>query len=372
VGEQTVHQVLFRIPVKIGDWLPNGIPIYGYGTMLFVALVVASWLAGRRAEREGIGKQAIQDLGVWLVVGGIIGARLAFIFVEGGAPLREIFRIWDGGLVFYGCIIGGLAAYLLGYRFIAVKHGVTTAQLADVISPAFALAICLGRIGCLLNGCCYGYVGSGECTDSLLAHFPLSSPPRFILTHEGYQTAAGFTMNTQAPDDRTVDRVEPESAAQEAGLRTGDIITKTDGHPITDLGYLDDYLSGREWPRGKNDLGLTVRRGDKEIALPTFRPKTLGLYPTQVYESIAMGLTFLLLTAYYPFRRRPGEVMAVFMFCYGLQRFFNEMLRDDPRPIGFERYVSILLVTAAVALWLWLRLGIAKKTPEPVLAGTPR
>jgi prolipoprotein diacylglyceryltransferase len=70
-----------------------------------------------------------------------------------------------------------------------------------------------------------------------------------------------------------------------------------------------------------------------------------------------MFLLFLVLTAYYPLHTRDGQVMAVLMVCYGAHRFFNEMLRDDPRPVGFERYSSVLLVGAGLALlaWTWLR-----------------
>jgi prolipoprotein diacylglyceryltransferase len=68
-----------------------------------------------------------------------------------------------------------------------------------------------------------------------------------------------------------------------------------------------------------------------------------------------MFLVFLMLTAYFAIRRRPGEAMALFMFCYGLQRYLVEMLRDDPRPVGFEKYTSILLMVAGPLLFIWLR-----------------
>jgi phosphatidylglycerol---prolipoprotein diacylglyceryl transferase len=69
-----------------------------------------------------------------------------------------------------------------------------------------------------------------------------------------------------------------------------------------------------------------------------------------------MVLLFFLLTAYFPFRRRPGEVMALLMLCYGLHRFLNEMLRGDPRPVWeIEIPVSVLLVVAGLGLWIWFR-----------------
>src|SRR5205085_290578 len=115
----------------------------------------------------------------------------------------------------------------------------------------------------------------------------------------------------------------------------------------------------RNWPRGKTDLALTVERGNQEIDLPPFEPRTLGLHPTQLYESVSTFLLFLLLTAYYPFRRRPGEVMILFMLCYALHRFINEMLRNDTDPVAFGMTLSqngsILVFAAGLVLawWLW-------------------
>jgi prolipoprotein diacylglyceryltransferase len=378
-----MQQVLFRIPIKIPGWVPEGIPIYGFGTMLFVAFFLCTWLACRRGEKEGIRKQTLQDLAVWFFVGGIIGARLTFLLVEAEPgqswsarllyALTQFYKIWDGGLVLYGSVIGGLVGYGLAYVLVFRKQGLSSWKLADVIAPPMAVGLCLGRIGCFLNGCCYGAVA---CPDCLQVHFPLSSMPRFALVKEGFQTAAGFTMSDTAEDDRTVGAVAADSPAAHSGLRSGDILVKLRDFPlsgeeraITSYRDLENDL-GPFWIRGKNDLALTVKRGNEEIALPAFRPQTLGLHPTQLYESFSMLLVFLLLTAYFPIRRHPGEVMALFMFCYGLQRLLVEMLRDDPRPVGLEKYTSILLMVAGPLLFVGLRLlAVAPKQPVKATVG---
>ncbi len=345
-----MHQVLFRIPIPIGNLFPGGIPIYGFGMMLFLAFVLCTWLAGRQAEKDGISRVHIQDMAIWMFVSGIIGARLCSVFLE-GVPLWQFFRIWDGGLVFYGSAVGGLIGYILFYFFVVRKHGLSTWKIADVVAPSLAVGLCLGRIGCFLNGCCYGTVACGDACPRV--HFPLSSPSRFTLVQEGYQTAAGFTLS-EKPGAPQVAAVEPGSAAASSGLRPGDTIVAADNQPLQTYGDLQEYLT-REWPRGKNDLSLKVQRGGQEVALPSFSPRTLGLHPTQLYESISMVLLFGLMMAYFPFRKHAGEVMAICMFGYGLHRFLNEMLRDDPRPVGFERYISLGLVVAGFALWYYLR-----------------
>src|SRR6516225_3648448 len=99
-----MQQVLFRIPLPfLQEWLPEGLPIYGFGMMLFVAFLLCTWLAGRRAEREGIPRETIQDLAIWLFLGGLIGARIVYLLHARPATflafLMQLPRIWDGGII---------------------------------------------------------------------------------------------------------------------------------------------------------------------------------------------------------------------------------------------------------------------------------
>jgi prolipoprotein diacylglyceryltransferase len=363
-----VYQVLVRI---------FGLPVYGFGMMLFLAFLVCTWLAGRRAERAGISPQRIQDLAIWLFVGGLVGARLAFIFAENQnvpLPVRlsQFFRVWDGGLVLYGSVAGGIVGYLLAYQFALKKYQISSWQLADVIAPSVAIGIALGRVGCLLNGCCYGAVA---CSDCPALSYPLPAPARFSLVDAGYQTAAGFTFASQGREPARVGAVEPESPAARSGLRAGDVIVRADEHEIRDASDLSAYLGdSAHWPRGKADLSLTVLHpGEKDpVTLPAFRPWTLGLHPTQLYETISMLLLLFLVLAYEPFKRRDGELIAIVMAGYGLHRLLNEMLRSDPRPEGFESYVSMLLIAAGVTLWAWRRMGGFTPAPAetPAFAGS--
>src|SRR5205085_2808110 len=144
-------------------------------------------------------------------------------------------RIWDGGLILYGSVIGGVLAYALAYLLFFRRRGVSTLKLADVVAPSVALGICVGRLGCFLNGCCYGQVACAGCAAVYPVHFPLPAPPRYILTGAVYQTAARFTLDADQPDDGArVGRVEPGSAADAAGLRPGDLIARADGVDLRD------------------------------------------------------------------------------------------------------------------------------------------
>jgi phosphatidylglycerol:prolipoprotein diacylglycerol transferase len=349
-----MQQILFRLPII-------DLPIYGYGMMLFLAYFFCTWLGSWLAKKQGIPSQAIYDLSLWLFICGILGARITFMIqYHDNVPLSfwNFISLWDGGLIFYGSAIGGVVGYFGAYYFVLRKHKISTWQMADVIAPCAALGLCLGRVGCLLNGCCYGNVACDVAFPALQAEsFPLPAFPRFEMVRKGYQTAAGFTLS----DERLgqVGKVEPNSPAARAGLREGDDIwLEVDGMKKDVSSYLGDH---RAWPRGKNDLILKVRRanGDVEDIGPIV-PWTIGLHRTQVYESISMAILFFLLLAYFPYRRRAGAVMVLYMVCYAAHRFLNEILRVDTEPVAFDmtlsQNISIIVFAAGVllGLWLWL------------------
>jgi len=364
-----MQQVLFRIPLRgifgwLPNWVPDSLPIYGFGFMLLLAFIIFPLLANRRAEKEGIAKERIQDLAIWIFVGGIICARITFM-IQYDRPPTEFFNIWQGGLVFYGSAIGGVIGYIGAYYFVLRKYNISSWKMADIVAPSVAIGLCLGRVGCLLNGCCFGNVATCDYCPKI--PFPLSAPSRFDLVKHGLQTAAGFTINGDRPV--TVGAVAEDSPAYlVGGLRPGDQIIKIrDFNKMGDDQMIEKYFDPDpedlrsfwnclvpEWPRGKTDLALTVERGGKAIDLPAFTPWTLKLHPTQIYESISMLLLFFLLTAYYPFRRREGEVMVVFMVGYAIHRFLNEMLRNDTDPVAFGMTLSqngsILFLVVALIL----------------------
>ncbi len=128
-----------------------------YGVMVAVAFFVGLWLATRRARHSEIAPQHVADLGPWLILGAIAGARAMYVVMFwredfAGKPLWEVFMIRHGGLVFYGGLIG---AVLATWLFILLKK-LPTWKMADLLAPSIPLGYAIGRIGCLLNGCCYG------------------------------------------------------------------------------------------------------------------------------------------------------------------------------------------------------------------------
>ena len=128
-----------------------------YGVMMAIAFIAGLWTASRRGLREGISAEKIMDIGPWLIVGTIVGARALHVMTYwheefAGQPFWEVFAVWKGGLVFYGGLIGASLATILYAR--CKKIGLW--KLADVLAPSIALGYVFGRIGCFLNGCCFG------------------------------------------------------------------------------------------------------------------------------------------------------------------------------------------------------------------------
>jgi phosphatidylglycerol:prolipoprotein diacylglycerol transferase len=143
-----VHPIAFQFGPFTVHW---------YGVMMALAFSAGLWTASRRGRRDNIAPEKIIDLGPWLIVGTIVGARALYVITFwndqfAGRPIAEIFKVWRGGLVFYGGLLG---ATLAGVLYVRLKK-LPLWKVADIVSPSIALGYVFGRIGCLLNGCCYG------------------------------------------------------------------------------------------------------------------------------------------------------------------------------------------------------------------------
>ncbi|NPV26117.1 MAG: prolipoprotein diacylglyceryl transferase [Firmicutes bacterium] len=134
------------------------INIYAWGFMLSLAVIVSALGARRMAAKAGIDPDHIINLAILLVLSGLLGARIFYaIFYEPGyfmAHPLDIFKFWEPGLVWYGGLIGGIIAGGLYVHFYHLPFW----GLADVLAPWLALGYSIVRIGCFLNGCCYGKV----------------------------------------------------------------------------------------------------------------------------------------------------------------------------------------------------------------------
>jgi phosphatidylglycerol:prolipoprotein diacylglycerol transferase len=129
--------------------------IYSYGLMLAVAVIVCGYLLARDANKEGIATDVIYDFIFLAVLSGIIGARVFFIVLHwdfyAHTPI-EIIMVQNGGLSWQGGLVLGSLAGLWFVR----KKGLPLTKILDLIAPYLALGQAIGRLGCFLNGCCFG------------------------------------------------------------------------------------------------------------------------------------------------------------------------------------------------------------------------
>lgn len=136
---------------QIGDFA-----IRGYGLMAALGFMAGIWIASREAERLGENKERTMDMAFYMVLAAIIGSRVLHVLVEWkyfSQHPGEIIKIWEGGLVFYGGLIG---AVIVGSWYIW-KHSMPFWKTADIFAVGIPLGHAFGRMGCFLAGCCYGY-----------------------------------------------------------------------------------------------------------------------------------------------------------------------------------------------------------------------
>jgi phosphatidylglycerol:prolipoprotein diacylglycerol transferase len=277
-----MRQVLFTLPIF------GGLRVFGFGAMIVVAFISATWLAAWRAKREKLDPEVILDMAFWVVFSGMVGARLFYCYEYWGKDIKsfwDVLQYWKGGIVFYGGIVGGTIAFFVYRSF----RPFPLRPYMDVIAPSIAIGTLFGRIGCFLNGCCYG----DTCQLPWAVSFPKPSPPW------GHHWHAGMIS--------------------------------------------------------KNALW------------------SLPVHPTQLYAAVDGLVLLLLLSAYYPLRRRDGEIIGLLMLAYPITRFLVELLRNDEgvffAGMTISQNISVALFVAGLAYWAWLfkqPVGLYRdRKPEP-------
>jgi phosphatidylglycerol:prolipoprotein diacylglycerol transferase len=141
---------LFKIPGL-------GIPIATYGVLLAIAFIVALWLTARLAERDGLPKDRIYDLGLYILASSLIGSKLLMIITEWNdyhGEWRRIFSfdLWRSGGVYYGGFLIALLVSVILMR----KWRLPWRKTSDAFAPGVALGHSIGRLGCFSAGCCWG------------------------------------------------------------------------------------------------------------------------------------------------------------------------------------------------------------------------
>jgi phosphatidylglycerol:prolipoprotein diacylglycerol transferase len=142
--------------LPVGD----GFPVFGYGAFLMLGFAAGLTLAWFRAKRSGLSGDAALDVGLIALFTGVIGARIAYLLIDyqptdgDYGTWREWIAVWNGGLTFQGGLILALLADWLYVR----RKNISVGKMFDAYAPSLALGVGFGRLGCLMNGCCWGKV----------------------------------------------------------------------------------------------------------------------------------------------------------------------------------------------------------------------
>lgn len=296
--------ILFRLPLPgIGP-----VTIHSYGVLLVIAFLVAIVVARKLARREEIDPDHVVDLGVYVILGGLVGAKLLLLVVdwrfysrqfrnlleEGGGSVGAALSPWLGELgatlgalgsmalsllqaggVFYGGLVVGAA---VGFWYLR-RYALPTWKVTDAVAPSIAIAHSFGRLGCFAAGCCYG--------------IPTDMPWGVTFTDSYSGTLVGVPLN-------------------------------------------------------------------------------IPLHPTQLYGVIGNLVIFAGLLWLYRRKQFDGQVFWVYVLSYGVFRFVLEFWRGDPRGTVFgdalstSQFVAIVMVTIALGMLARLR---ANRRDEPALEG---
>ena len=153
-------------------------PVTWYSFLIVVGAALALFLSFREEKRVQLPHDTVLDLALWLIPGGIIGARIYYVlfsFDQFRNDLISVFRIWEGGLAIYGGIIAGLLIMF----FFCRRRNIPFLQLCDVVVPGLAVAQAIGRWGNWFNMEAYGLPITGS-------SFPCVFPLAVQIPADGY------------------------------------------------------------------------------------------------------------------------------------------------------------------------------------------
>lgn len=252
------------------------ITIYTYGVLLAAAYLIGLWMAARRATAAGVDSARVLDLGIWVIIAALVGAKALLFVVEFNhftSSWQDFTSLLRSGGVFYG----GLVAAILVCVYQLRKHKLPLWPSADLFAPGIALGYFVGRLGCLAAGCCFG---------------------------------------------------KP-----------------------TDVAWAVTFTN----PAANLNVGT---------------PLNIPLHPTQLYESAAGLIIFLVLMA---LERRgkafAGRTFWLFVLLYSISRFIIEFYRGDDRGLVFDmlstsQFISVVLAPLSLVMLWYLSRPTQTATPE--------
>ena len=290
-----MHPELFQIPF-------SDLTVKSYGLMMVIGFLAAIALIRYLSRDITPDPQLITNAALYSLIAGVVGARLFYVihhFGQFSGRAFSVFAIWQGGLELLGGVILAITVIVLYLRY----HKLAVRRYLDILAIGLMLALVFGRIGCFLNGCCFGKPTGWP----LAVRFPYGS----------------LAYYSQVKPDLKRNRLEPQLKL-----------------PADFFGYVEE--NGLWYSELKPYEDLTA---EQKVLVDRGPFRSLPVHPSQLYAS-ANGV-FLCLILYFSWRRSqkagssrgrrgrrrlfaaPGCTFGLMFVLYGPTRFFLEFLRDD-------------------------------------------
>ncbi|HUU94900.1 MAG TPA: prolipoprotein diacylglyceryl transferase family protein [Phycisphaerae bacterium] len=371
--------IIFRIPF-LGRDLPS------YGLMMMIGFMVAIVWAARRAAKSKANPDVVLNCGFIALLAGVVGCRFMYVVHywdqfknrgDAGQVFLAIIDVTKGGLEFYGGFILTVIAVVIWLRW---REKVSLRWYLDIIAPSAALGLAFGRVGCLLNGCCFG----GVCDLPWAVRFPFGSPAaiqqwgqklpeaglreELIFIHEPTGLAQPLSREILTVPEEEIARAETtiaeltgQTAARQAELSRAS--NNAEKQRLTrELAELNRKLNAAKLEHvGIHTLmkkyGLTFA----ELRAIAAEHRSLPVHPTQLYSMVTALLIALLLSAVYWRRTRDGQVVCALFVIQPLARWLIEVIRAD-NPVdtmGFtiSQFLAVCMTIAGlIGFWVLRRM----------------
>jgi len=321
-----MHPELFRIPF-------TALTVKSYGVMMVCGFIAAIYIIRRLSRGMGENAEHVTTAALYSLIAGVAGARLFYVIHYWkefrGRGIVEMLAVWKGGLELLG---GVLLAILIIVVYLRSKK-LPVRRYLDILAVGLMLALVFGRLGCFLNGCCFG-----KPTNFFISvRFPYNS-----LAYQS-QVRPDLARGRQKPYfDLPADFFDYDKEANAFYLKPLDKLSPQQRFEVTEGPF-----------------------------------RCLAVWPTQIFESFSALIACILLYLHrgkgielekqgkkIPVFFRSGVTFALMFIIYGSMRFFIEFLRDDnpiqPDGLTVSQNLSIALVVANLLL-IWL---FAKMKPD--------
>jgi phosphatidylglycerol:prolipoprotein diacylglycerol transferase len=353
-------QTLFHLPYF-------NTPVYGYGVMLVIGFIAAMLLAQYLARRSGLNPEIFANAAIIALVFGVLGARLSHVMeniqqytrpeLSAGENFWNAINIREGGLTYYGgfllatpaCILYGL------WKRVPIPLGM------DIIAPCLMIGLAFGRIGCYLNGCCYG-----AATDVKWAvEFPYGSDA-YVTQFSQNQLAMPVPRDLVRDNSNLGKYMDREKipVVSEPLEKDSDILGALMMDGGTSLRNKEQIDKEMKMNVDGSGHPLTVDKQGHTLADLAAMQHANPVHPAEIYSSAAAFLIAAFLLAAFTLPHVPGRIFAGMCMIEGVFRYVLEMLRVEPAVIGrgtkhltslppqsYSMVVAVLLVAGGIVLW---------------------